>query len=88
LKSVVPEGPYYTGGQYSFSSGKARRLDTCAVSSDCNPQKPDLLVLGDGKQYDISQLDDSLLNPLIEFAFNGTTTEEIPAIYESLAIAA
>ena len=84
---VVTSSAIYSGGRYSFSSRKRRAVDTCAARSDCVTQKPDLLALEDGKQYDISQLDDSLLKPLIEFAFNGTTTDGIPAVYESLAIA-
>jgi hypothetical protein len=60
--------------------------DTCAAKSGCKTQKPDVLGLADGQQYNISQLEDGLLEPLMELAFNGTTTDGIPEMYRSLAI--
>ena len=64
----------------------AEDADTCAAEPGCNHQKPDVLALEDGQKYNISQLDDGALEPLLEFAFNGTTTEGIPETYRSLAI--
>jgi hypothetical protein len=52
----------------------------------CTPQKPNVLALADGQQYDISQLEDTLLKPLVDLALNGTTVEGIPEAYKSLAI--
>jgi hypothetical protein len=50
--------------------------------------KPDLLVLEDGQRYNISGLDDTLLNPLVEYAFNGSTADAIPEVYKNIAIGA
>jgi hypothetical protein len=81
---VDPRGA--TGAKYEFRNRKIRREDTCDAESTCNPVKPDTLVLGDGQKYDISELDDALLNPPIEYAFNGSSADAIPAIYEALAL--
>jgi hypothetical protein len=81
-----PFGATFTGSKYQFGSKKMRRWDTCDAESTCNPVKPDAFALGDGQKYDISQLDDVLLSPLIEFAFNGTTADVIPEVYKDLAL--
>lgn len=53
---------------------------------ECKSVKPDVVSLADGQKYDISGLDDELVKELVDFAFNGTTTEDIPAAYAGLAI--
>jgi hypothetical protein len=70
---VDPRGA--TGAKYEFRNRKIRREDTCDAESTCNPVKPDTLVLGDGQKYDIS-----------EYAFNGSSADAIPAVYEALAL--
>ena len=76
--------PIYSG-RYHFAS-KKRTTDACpAEQSGCISQRPDLLALEDGKRYDISQMEDNEREALIELAFNGTTTEGIPALYEKFA---
>jgi hypothetical protein len=76
-----------SSGLYRFRSRKVRSLDNRgAVGSECNPQKPNILVLADGQRYDISQLDDNLLKSLVEFTSDGTAIEGIPEAFKSLAI--
>lgn len=81
-----------TGGRYWFSNsalaipGGSFDEDSCATESRCNPQTADVLALVDGQKYDISQLDDTLLEPLVEFALNGSTTEDVPEVYKVLEI--
>lgn len=57
--------------------------ETCDAGQTCNSsQKPNVLGLEDGQKYDIADMQDSLLHPLIEFAFNGTAAADIPQVYK------
>ncbi|KAJ4986537.1 hypothetical protein SVAN01_07973 [Stagonosporopsis vannaccii] len=80
-----------TGGRYYFytpnSPGPFARDLSTGEEQACISQKPDVLALGDGQRYNISQLEDSMLEPLVELAFNGSGVESIPAIYDDLKIA-
>jgi len=79
-------GGIFTGGGYSFRAARAARDETCAAGMECTPVKPDVLALYDGQKYDISELQDDMLKPLAEFAFNGTAAKDIPEVYKPLEI--
>ncbi|KAF2788439.1 hypothetical protein K505DRAFT_255545 [Melanomma pulvis-pyrius CBS 109.77] len=79
-------GNIFTGATYYFRNRKVAEA-TCETGQTCkSPQKPDLLGLEDGQKYQIADMEDHLLDVLIDFAFNGTTAADIPAVYEKFEI--
>ncbi|KAM7198763.1 hypothetical protein V8F20_006078 [Naviculisporaceae sp. PSN 640] len=80
--NVCVNGGYYTGEWYRFNGRK--RAEDSAVGSDC--QKPDILGLADGSEFDLSTLAEDELDALLELGLNATTIADVPAEIKSLQI--
>jgi hypothetical protein len=48
--------------------------------------KPDVLILEDGHKFSIAELEEDLVQPLVDLAFSGTATKDIPDICKGLKI--
>jgi hypothetical protein len=71
----------FNGSSYSFLANKkiAEACDAEAAVQTCtSSQKADLLVLEDGKKYDLADMEDSLQDELVALAANGTAASDVP----------
>ncbi|KAF4956143.1 hypothetical protein FSARC_11673 [Fusarium sarcochroum] len=73
----------YTGAGYNFV-GKKRAESGSGSGTEC--QRPDILTLVDGTEYDLSSLNDDDYENLVAIGFNATEHAEIPEEYQSLQI--
>jgi hypothetical protein len=71
----------FTGAKWTFAS-KKRNAET-AVGAEQECAKPNVLTLDDGQQYNITSLDDGLLEELMALANNGTGAADIPELFKT-----
>ncbi|EHL00657.1 hypothetical protein GLAREA_02918 [Glarea lozoyensis ATCC 20868] len=75
---------WYTGASYVFRSKRRTAQESACTSSVA----PDVLFLADGQKYNIVNMDHGLIEELAGFATNGSSVEDIPAVFKPFEIAA
>ena len=77
-------GQRFAGARYHFVNKKAVSIpeDTCAPAEPCVKQvKPNVATLADGQEYDITGIEEELLESLVEFVFNGSGVADVSEVY-------
>jgi hypothetical protein len=69
--------PLYQGGAYTF---EFRKREVNGLSEEC--VAPDAFVLEDGRKFDITGMEPSVLEELVAHGANGTAAADVPEGYK------